>query len=86
MIRTHQYSLTNRDRALDVASIHKSDQAGTMPMLGHSGNIVGLAATGNPESVQDQSRHKEARMPMRYLKPFSVQESAKILQGVDFQR
>ena len=39
---------------------------------------------GYPKAVQDQLRHKEARMTLRYLKTLSAQESIKIQQGVDF--
>jgi integrase len=57
---------------------------GTVHVLRHSGAIARLAATGNPKAVQDQLRHKEARMTLRYLKTLSAQESIKIQQGVDF--
>ncbi len=41
-----------------------------------------MAGTDNPNAVQDQLRHKEARMTLRYLK---TQESLKIQQELDFQ-
>jgi integrase len=73
------------DRAFDAAGIRKPDHVGTVYVLRHSGAIARLAATGNPKAVQDQLRHKEARMTLRYLKTLSAQESIKIQQGVDFQ-
>lgn len=73
------------DRAFDVAGIRKPEHVDTVHVLRHSGAIARLAVTGNPKAVQDQLRHKEARMTLRYLKTLSAQESIKIQQGVDFQ-
>jgi integrase len=73
------------DRAFEAAGIRKPEHVGTVHVLRHSGAIARLAATGNPKAVQDQLRHKEARMTLRYLKTLSAQESIKIQQGVDFQ-
>ena len=73
------------DRAFDAAGIRKPEHVGTVHVLRHSGAIARLAATGNPKAVQDQLRHKDARMTLRYLKTLSTQESLKIQQGVDFQ-
>jgi integrase len=72
------------DRAFAAAGIRKPEHVGTVHVLRHSGAIARLAATGNPKAVQDQLRHKEARMTLRYLKTLSAQESIKIQQGVDF--
>jgi integrase len=73
------------DRAFEAAGIRKPENVGTVHVLRHSGAIARLAATGNPKAVQDQLRHKEARMTLRYLNTLSAQESIKIQQGVDFQ-
>ena len=73
------------DRAFDVAEIRKPDHVGTVHVLRHSGAIARLAATGNPKSVQDQLRHKQARMTLRYLKTLSPIESLRIQQEVDFR-
>ena len=73
------------DRAFDAAGIRKPEHVGTVHVLRHSGAIARLAATGNPKAVQDQLRHKDARMTLRYLKTLSTQESLKIQQAVDFQ-
>jgi len=73
------------DRAFQKAGIKKPEHVGTVHVLRHSGAIARLAATGNPKAVQDQLRHKEAKMTLRYLKTLSAQESLKIQQGVDFQ-
>jgi integrase len=72
------------DRAFEKAGIRKPDHVGTVHVLWHSGAIARLAATGNPKAVQDQLRHKEAKMTLRYLKTLSSLESLKIQQGVDF--
>jgi integrase len=72
------------DRAFGAAGIKKPEHVGTVHVLRHSGAIARLAATGNPKAVQDQLRHKEARMTLRYPKTLSAQESIKIQQGVDF--
>ena len=63
----------------------KPEHVGTVHVLRHSGALARLAATGNPKAVQDQLRHKEARMTLRYLKTLSAQESIKIQQDVDSQ-
>jgi integrase len=72
------------DRAFDAAGIRKPEHVGTVHVLRHSGAIARLAATGNPKAVQDQLRHKEAKMTLRYLKTLSSLESLKIQQKVDF--
>jgi integrase len=72
------------DRAFAAAGIRKPDHVGTVHVLRHSGAIARLAATGNPKAVQDQLRHKEAKMTLRYLKTLSSLESLKIQQKVDF--
>jgi integrase len=72
------------DRAFTAADIKKPEHVGTVHVLRHSGAIARLAATGNPKAVQDQLRHKEAKMTLRYLKTLSAMESIKIQQQVDF--
>jgi integrase len=72
------------DRAFDASGIRKPDHVGTVHVLRHSGALARLAATGNPKAVQDQLRHKEAKMTLRYLKTLSSLESLKIQQQVDF--
>jgi integrase len=72
------------DRAFDASGIRKPEHVGTVHVLRHSGAIARLAATGNPKAVQDQLRHKEAKMTLRYLKTLSSLESLKIQQQVDF--
>jgi integrase len=72
------------DWAFGAAGIRKPEHVGTVHVLRHSGAIARLAATGNPKAVQDQLRHKEAKMTLRYLKTLSSLESLKIQQGVDF--
>jgi integrase len=73
------------DRAFQEAGLRKPEHVGTVHVLRHSGAIARLEATGNPKAVQDQLRHKEARMTLRYLKTLSAQESLRIQQGVDFR-
>ena len=73
------------DRAFDAVGIRKPEHLGTVHVLRHSGAIARLAATGNPKAVQDQLRHKDAIMTLRYFKTLSTQESLKIQQGVGFQ-
>jgi integrase len=63
------------DRAFEKAGIRKPEHVGTVHVLRHSGAIARLAATGNPKAVQDQLRHKEAQMTLRYLKTLSSLES-----------
>jgi integrase len=73
------------DRGFQKAGIRKPEHVGTVHVLRHSGAIARLAATGNPKAVQDQLRHKEAKMTLRYLKTLSSLESLKIQQKVDFE-
>jgi integrase len=72
------------DRAFEASGIRKPEHVGTVHVLRHSGAIARLAATGKPKAVQDQLRHKEAKMTLRYLKTLSSLESLKIQQQVDF--
>ena len=72
------------DRAFHAAGIRKPEHVGTVHVLRHSGALARLTATGNPKAVQDQLRHKEAKMTLRYLKTLSSLESLRIQQGVDF--
>ena len=72
------------NRAFAAAGIKKPESVGTVHVLRHSGAIARLAATGNPKALQDQLRHKNAQMTLRYLKTLSAQESIKIQQGVEF--
>lgn len=60
------------------------DKVGSVHILRHSGAIERLRQTGNPKAVQDQLRHKSARMTLRYLKTLSADESLRIQQQVDF--
>jgi integrase len=60
------------DRAFEASGIPKPEHEGTVRVLRHLGAIARLATTGNPKAVQDQLRHKEARMTLRYLKTLSV--------------
>jgi integrase len=73
------------DRAFEKAGIRKPEHVGTVHVLRHSGAIARLAATGNPKAVEDQLRHKEAKMTLRYLKTLSSLEGLKIQQEVDFE-
>ena len=49
------------------------------------GALARLAQTGNPKALQDQLRHVDARMTIRYLKTLSAQDPLRINQGVDFR-
>ena len=71
-------------RAFEATGIAKPDHVGTVHVLRHSGALARLAATGNPKAVQDQLRHADAKMTLRYLKTLSAMESLKIQQQVDF--
>jgi integrase len=75
-------------QAFDKSGVRKPgiavDHVGCVHALRHSGAIQRLLQTGNPKAVQDQLRHKSARMTLRYLKTLSYDESLRIQQGVDF--
>ena len=73
------------NRAFERTGIPKPEHVGTVHVLRHSGALARLAQTGNPKALQDQLRHVDARMTIRYLKTLSAQESLKINQGVDFR-
>tara|TARA_Y100000310_G_scaffold255868_1_gene263494 strand:- start:296 stop:853 length:558 start_codon:yes stop_codon:yes gene_type:complete len=71
------------ERAFTVAGIRKPDHVGAVHVLRHSGAIYRLQVTGNPKAVQDQLRHKDAQMTMRYWKTLAVKESLEIQKGVE---
>ncbi len=73
------------NRAFEVTGIPKPEHVGTVHVPRHSGALARLAQTGNPKALQDQLRHVDARMTIRYLKTLSAQESLRINQGVDFR-
>lgn len=74
--------------AFDKAGIPRPsrtrDKVGSVHILRHSGAIERLRQTRNPKALQDQLRHKSARMTLRYLKTLSSDESLEIQQEVDF--
>lgn len=72
------------DRAFRATGIRKPDHVGTVHVLRHSGALARLAATGNPKALQDQLRHSDAKMTLRYMKTLSKMESLRIQQQVDF--
>ncbi len=71
-------------RAFELSGIPKPPHVGAIHVLRHSGALARLAATGNPKAVQDQLRHVDAAMTIRYMKTLQAAESLKIQQGVDF--
>ena len=73
------------DAAMEKSGIAKPDHVGTVHVLRHSGALERLKITGNPRAVQDQLRHADARMTLRYMKTLSSEESIRIQQSVDFQ-
>ncbi len=72
-------------RAFTAAGIRKPDGVGAVHILRHSGAIARLQVTGNPKAVQDQLRHRDAQMTLRYWKTLAMEESLEIQKGVDFQ-
>ena len=71
-------------RAFEVTGIIKPDHVGTVHVLRHTGALARLAANGNPKALQDQLRHADAKMTLRYMKTLSKMESLRIQQEVDF--
>jgi integrase len=71
-------------RAYQAAQIAKPDGVGTLHVLRHSGAIERLRETGNPRAVQEQLRHVDPTMTLRYLKTLSAEEALKIQDQVDF--
>ena len=80
-VRVHQIV----SDAFDASGIAKPDHVGAVHVLRHSGAIARLEQAGNPKALQDQLRHTDARMTMRYLKTISAKRSLEIQQAVDFQ-
>ena len=78
--RVHQIM----QEAFETAGIVKPEHVGAVHVLRHSGAIARLEQTGNPKALQDQLRHQDARMTLRYLKTVSAKRSIEIQQGVDF--
>ena len=72
------------DRAFTLSGIVKPEHVGTVHVLRHSGALARLAATGNPKALQDQLRHTDAKMTLRYMKTLSKMESLRIQQQVEF--
>lgn len=73
------------DKAMIESGIVKPEHVGAVHVLRHTGCLERLKATGNPKSVQDQLRHRNTSMTLRYMKTLSNDESLKIQQGVDFR-
>ena len=80
--RTRAFQIV--DAAMEKSGITKPDHVGTIHVLRHSGALERLKVTGNPRAVQDQLRHADARMTLRYMKTLSSEESMRIQQSVDF--
>ncbi len=78
--RAHQIC----ERAFEKAGIAKPAHVGAVHILRHSGAIARLEVTGNPKAVQDQLRHKQAYMTLRYFKTLTMKESLEIQKGVEF--
>lgn len=70
--------------AFDAAGIVKPEHVGAVHVLRHSGAIARLEQTGNPKALQDQLRHQDTRITLKYLKTVSAKRSLEIQQGVDF--
>ena len=79
-IRVHQIMR----EAFEDAGVAKPEHVGAVHVLRHSGAIARLERTGNPKALQDQLRHQDARMTLRYLKTVSAKRSLEIQQAVDF--
>ena len=79
-VRVHQIM----QEAFETSAIAKPEHVGAVHVLRHSGAIARLEQTGNPKALQDQLRHQDARMTLKYLKTVSAKRSLEIQQGVDF--
>ena len=66
-VRVHQI-LTE---AFEDAGVVKPEHVGAVHVLRHSGAIARLEQTGNPKALQDQLRHQDARMTLKYLETIS---------------
>lgn len=69
--------------AFKAAGITKPPRVGTVHVLRHSGGIDLLEQTGNPKMVQDQLRHSDPRMTIRYMKTVSAKHSRQQRQRLD---
>jgi len=69
--------------AMCKAGIVKPDGVGYVHLMRHSGALVRLSKTGNPQALQDQLGHSSVGMTMRYLRTQGQQQSLKIQCGVD---
>ena len=76
-VRVHQIM----QEAFEKAGIAKPEHVGAVHVLRHSGAIARLEQTGNPKSLQDQLRHQDARMTLRYLKTVSAKRILEIQPG-----
>ncbi|MFC1904649.1 tyrosine-type recombinase/integrase [Chloroflexota bacterium] len=72
-------------RAMADAGVVKPDGVGAVHVLRHSGALERLKLTGNPKAVQEQLRHRDPRMTLRYMKTLSRKEAIEIQKGVDYQ-
>lgn len=73
------------ESAMKKAGVVKPDGVGTVHVLRHSGALERLKRTGNPKALQDQLRHRQASMTLRYMKTLTHEESLKIQQGVNLE-
>jgi len=81
--RTRVFQIVQK--AMADAGVEKPDGVGAAHVLRHSGAIHRLSITGNPKAVQDQLRHADAQMTLRYMKTLSQNESVAINQSVDYK-
>ncbi len=80
-VRVHQIV----KEAFQTGGVAKPEHVGAVHVLRHSGAIARLEENGNPKALQDQLRHQDAKMTLRYLKTVSAKRSLEIQQGVDFR-
>lgn len=59
------------------------DGTGAVHILRHTGALERLNLTGNPRALQDQLRHRSAKMTLRYLRTQTKDQSMTIQQSVN---
>lgn len=79
--RTRVFQIISR--AMKLAGIQKPDGVGSVHVLRHSGAIERLRRSGNAREVQEQLRHSQTSMTLRYLRTLSHEEAVKNQGGIE---
>lgn len=71
--RTRVFQIVSK--AMQLAGVVKPEHVGSVHVLRHSGALERLKRSGNAREVQEQLRHSQTSMTLRYLRTLSHEEA-----------